>query len=63
MNVTFNEIKVVDRADAAGIELGTRMPFVLTSRADNTRTRLASIAVMKLVPHAKLARTAGQTTV
>ena len=38
-------------ADSAGIVVGTRVPIVLTSRADNVRTRLASAAVMKLVAH------------
>jgi len=38
-------------ADAAGIVLGARVPIVLTSRADTVRTRLASIAVMKLIAH------------
>jgi phosphate acetyltransferase len=38
-------------ADAAGIVLGTRVPIVLTSRADSVRTRLASTAVMALVAH------------
>ena len=35
-------------ADAAGIVLGARVPIILTSRADNVRARLASVAVMKL---------------
>jgi phosphate acetyltransferase len=33
--------------------LGTRVPIVLTSRADNVRSRLASTAVMVLVAHAR----------
>jgi phosphate acetyltransferase len=40
-------------ADSAGIVLGTRVPIVLTSRADNVRTRLASAAVMALVADSK----------
>jgi phosphate acetyltransferase len=31
--------------------LGTRVPVVLTSRADSVRMRLASTAVLKLVAH------------
>jgi phosphate acetyltransferase len=31
--------------------VGTRVPIVLTSRADNVRSRLASTAVLKLVAH------------
>ena len=40
-------------ADAAGIVLGARVPIVLTSRADNVRTHLASCAVAALVAHAQ----------
>ncbi|MEW9897655.1 bifunctional enoyl-CoA hydratase/phosphate acetyltransferase [Chitinivorax sp. PXF-14] len=40
-------------ADSAGIVLGARVPIVLTSRADNVRSRLASAAVMALVAHAR----------
>jgi phosphate acetyltransferase len=36
-------------ADAAGIVLGARVPIILTSRADNLLTRLASCAVAVLV--------------
>ena len=36
-----------------GIVLGTRVPIVLTSRADSVRTRLASTAVMALVANAR----------
>jgi phosphate acetyltransferase len=32
-------------ADAAGVVMGASAPIVLTSRADDTRTRLASCAV------------------
>ena len=39
-------------ADAAGIVLGARIPIILTSRADNLRTRLASAAVAVLMAHA-----------
>jgi phosphate acetyltransferase len=35
--------------------LGTRVPIVLTSRADSVRTRLASAAVMALLAHARRA--------
>jgi phosphate acetyltransferase len=40
-------------ADAAGIVLGARVPIVLTSRADNLLTRLASCAVAVLVAAAQ----------
>jgi hypothetical protein len=40
-------------AEGAGIVLGTRIPVVLTSRADSLRTRLASAAVMARVAQAR----------
>jgi phosphate acetyltransferase len=40
-------------ADGAGIVLGARVPIILTSRADNLRTRLASAAVAVLLAHAR----------
>jgi phosphate acetyltransferase len=60
-NMLAKQLQYLAGADAAGIVLGARVPIVLTSRADNVRTRLASIAVMKLVAHAKRAREAAQT--
>jgi phosphotransacetylase len=62
-NMLAKQLQYLAGADAAGIVLGARVPIVLTSRADNVRTRLASIAVMKLVAHAKRAREAAQTVV
>ena len=38
---------------AAGIVLGARIPIILTSRAENLRTRLASAAVAVLIAHAR----------
>lgn len=38
-------------ADAAGIVVGARVPIILTSRADDVRTRLASAAVGALYAH------------
>jgi phosphotransacetylase/acyl dehydratase len=52
-NMVAKQLQYFAGADAAGIVLGTRVPIVLTSRADSVRTRLASIAVMALVAHAK----------
>jgi phosphotransacetylase len=60
-NMLAKQLQYLAGADAAGIVLGARVPIVLTSRADNVRTRLASIAVMKLVAHAKRARESAQT--
>ncbi|MFO1307524.1 MAG: bifunctional enoyl-CoA hydratase/phosphate acetyltransferase [Burkholderiales bacterium] len=52
-NMVAKQLQYLAGADAAGIVLGTRVPVVLTSRADTVRTRLASTAVMALVAHAK----------
>ena len=40
-------------ADAAGIVLGARVPIILTSRADNVRTRMASCAVAVAYAHSR----------
>jgi len=50
-NMIAKQLTYLAGADSAGIVVGTRVPIVLTSRADNVRTRLASTAVLKLVAH------------
>jgi phosphate acetyltransferase len=50
-NLTF-----LSNADAAGIVLGARVPIILTSRADNVRTRMASCAVAMLLAHSRRAK-------
>jgi phosphate acetyltransferase len=50
------QLQYLAGADSAGIVLGTRVPIVLTSRADSVRTRLASAAVMKIVANERRAR-------
>ena len=52
-NMLAKELTFLANADAAGIVLGARVPIILTSRADNVRTRLASCAVAALYAHAK----------
>jgi phosphate acetyltransferase len=52
-NMVAKQLQYLAGADSAGIVLGTRVPIVLTSRADTVRTRLASAAVMALVAHAR----------
>ena len=47
------QLQYLAGADSAGIVLGTRVPIVLTSRADSVRTRIASAAVMTLVADAR----------
>ena len=52
-NMVAKQLQYLAGADSAGIVLGTRVPVVLTSRADSVRMRLASTAVLKLVAHAR----------
>jgi phosphate acetyltransferase len=54
-NMLAKQLQYLAGADAAGIVLGTRVPIVLTSRADTVRVRLASTAVLKLVAHGRRA--------
>lgn len=48
-NILAKQLTFLLHADAAGLVLGTRVPIILTSRADSVRTKLASCAVAKLV--------------
>jgi phosphotransacetylase len=57
-NMLAKNLTFLARADAAGIVLGARAPIILTSRADNERTRMASCAVAALYAHARRVRTA-----
>jgi phosphate acetyltransferase len=50
-NMLAKELTFLANADAAGIVLGARVPVILTSRADNLRTRMASCAVAALYAH------------
>ncbi len=43
-------------AKAAPHVLGARVPIILTSRADNRRTRMASCAVAVLLAHSRRAK-------
>jgi phosphate acetyltransferase len=47
-NMLAKNLTFLAGADAAGIVLGARVPIVLTSRADDVRTRLASCAAAAL---------------
>jgi len=58
-NMVAKQLQYLAGADSAGIVLGTRVPIVLTSRADSVRTRLASTAVMALVADARREKPAG----
>ncbi|WP_428826539.1 bifunctional enoyl-CoA hydratase/phosphate acetyltransferase [Azonexus sp. IMCC34842] len=48
-NMLAKQLSFLANADAAGIVLGAKVPIILTSRADNLRSRLASCAVAALL--------------
>ena len=52
-NMVAKQLSYMAHADAAGIVLGARIPIILTSRADNLRTRMASAAVAVLLAHSR----------
>ncbi|CAG0970574.1 phosphate acetyltransferase [Rhodocyclaceae bacterium] len=52
-NMLAKQLEYLAEALAAGIVLGTRVPIVLTSRADSAQTRTASTAVAVVMAHAK----------
>ena len=58
-NMLFKQLTYLAGAEGAGIVLGTRIPVVLTSRADTVRARLASAAVMAIVAQARRTGTVG----
>jgi phosphate acetyltransferase len=53
-NMLAKNLSFISKSDAAGIVLGARAPIILTSRADNIRTRMASCAVAVLLRHAQM---------
>ena len=55
-NMLAKNLTFLSNADAAGIVLGARVPIMLTSRADNVRTRMASCAVAMLLAHSRRAK-------
>jgi phosphate acetyltransferase len=55
-NMLAKNLSFLSGADAAGIVLGARVPVILTSRADNVRTRIASAAVAMLLAHRQQAK-------
>jgi phosphate acetyltransferase len=54
-NMLAKNLTFLANADAAGIVLGARVPIILTSRADNIRTRMASCAVAMLLAYSRRA--------
>jgi phosphate acetyltransferase len=55
-NMLAKNLSFLSKADAAGIVLGARVPIILTSRADNVRTRMASCAVAMLLAYSRRAK-------
>jgi len=55
-NMLAKNLTFLSKADAAGIVLGARVPIILTSRADNLRTRMASCAVAMLLARSRRAK-------
>src|SRR6187401_1956364 len=51
-NILAKQLSFLARADSAGLVLGARVPIILTSRADNVRSRIASGAAV-LAAHAR----------
>jgi phosphotransacetylase len=52
-NILAKQLSFLANADSAGLVLGTKVPIILTSRADSVRSRIASCAVANLVAHAR----------
>jgi phosphate acetyltransferase len=54
-NILAKSLSYLANADCAGIVLGTRVPIILTSRADSLMARRASCAVASLIARARRA--------
>jgi len=52
-NMLAKQLSFLANADSSGLVLGARVPIILTSRADNVRSRIASCAVGMLATHAR----------
>ncbi|MEP2705793.1 MAG: bifunctional enoyl-CoA hydratase/phosphate acetyltransferase [Roseibium sp.] len=50
-NMLAKELTFIAHAEAAGLVIGAKVPVMLTSRADDTRARLASCALALLYSH------------
>jgi phosphotransacetylase len=51
-NILVKQLSFMGGADAAGVVLGARVPIILSSRADNDRSRVASCAAARLLAEA-----------
>jgi phosphate acetyltransferase len=54
-NILAKQLAFLANADGAGLVLGARVPIILTSRADNVRSRIASCGVAMLAAYARRA--------
>ncbi|WP_417671027.1 bifunctional enoyl-CoA hydratase/phosphate acetyltransferase [Roseibium sp.] len=52
-NMLAKELTFIAHAEAAGLVIGAKVPVMLTSRADDSRARLASCAIALLYDHWK----------
>jgi phosphate acetyltransferase len=52
-NILAKQLTFLANADSAGLVLGARVPIILTSRADNVRSRIASCAIAMIAAHAR----------
>jgi phosphotransacetylase len=50
-NMLAKQLEYLGGAEGAGIVLGARVPIILTSRADDTISRLASCALAVMLAH------------
>ena len=51
-NMVAKQLSFLAGADAAGVVAGAKVPIILTSRADSQRSRIASVAVARLMAEA-----------
>jgi len=58
-NILAKQLSYLANADSAGLVLGATVPVILTSRADNVRSRIASCGVAMLAAHARREAAAG----
>ncbi|MDR2838680.1 MAG: bifunctional enoyl-CoA hydratase/phosphate acetyltransferase [Azonexus sp.] len=58
-NMVAKQLEYLANALTAGIVLGTRVPIVLTSRADSAETRTASCVIAALIAHANRQKGSG----
>jgi phosphate acetyltransferase/phosphate butyryltransferase len=52
-NILAKQLSFINKADSAGIIMGAKVPIILTSRADNLRSRLLSCAICVLIVQAR----------